>query len=352
MPERPPPIERGDWLIFLLGLVFILLANTDIFSGASQRVVQGIGLSVMGYAPIRLIIAAPELYRAWQTKRRLDDLFEPAVRVVDTPETLPIFIATDVEGCLTPPQRSLLDLRKFQRIRSYSDFARANREQGYPPLVMFTGRSQGYVELLVQALGMIDPDLDLPSVIENGCGLYFPAKRQTIPIITEKQQQTMTAVFSALRSSLPMNEFEPKVYMVTLNPMPGQMIQDLRDRISEALARANLRAEVNIDSSASAIDITPTGASKLTGLERVLEEYRRLRPDSSATLMDIVALGDSTSDLPVVDAVGRAYCPAEEVHPEVRRLIEQKFGPDHVINYRHIDFVLTVVERETGLHAV
>jgi len=68
--------------------------------------------------------------------------------------------------------------------------------------------------------------------------------------------------------------------------------------------------------------------------------------------MDIVALGDSTSDLPVVDAVGRAYCPAEEVHPEVRRLIEQKFGPDHVINYRHIDFVLTVVERETGLHAV
>jgi hydroxymethylpyrimidine pyrophosphatase-like HAD family hydrolase len=351
MGERPP-IERGDWLIFFIGITFILLANTDAFSGASQRVVEGIGLAIMGYAPIRLIVAIPELYRVRRTKRRLDDDYAPTVQVVaapEAPESLPVFIATDIEGCLTPPHRSPLDLRKFQRVRSYSDFARDNREQGYPPLVLFTGRSQGYVELLVQALGMIDPNLDLPSVIENGCGLYFPASRQTIPLITSEQREAMAEVASILRRTLPKNEFEPKVYMVTINPIPGQMVQNLHDRVYEALSDAAVRAKVNIDSTASAIDITPMGTSKLTGLERAVKEYNRLRPERPATLTDIVALGDSTSDIHVVEAVGRAYCPAEQVHPELRTRIEQKWGPAHVIKEPHIDFVLTVVQRETGL---
>lgn len=350
--REKPPLEQSDWLIFFIGVAFILLANTDAFSGASKRVVEGIGLAVMGYAPIRLLVATPGLYRARRTKRRLDGLFEPTVRVVAPRVAFPIFIATDVEGCLTPPYRSPLDLRKFQRLRSYSDFARQNREQGYPPIVVFTGRSQGYVELLVQALGIIDLELDLPSVIENGCGLYFPGRRETIPLITDEQREIMNTVFSVLRTSLLKNEFEPKVYMVTVNPMAGQMTQDLYNRVYEVLNHAGLRTEVNIDSTASAVDITPQGASKLTGLERVVEEYRRLRPSRSATLTDVIALGDSTSDLPVIRAVGRAYCPAEEVHPEVRKLVEEKCGVEHVVNRHHIDFVLAVVEHETGLHVI
>jgi hydroxymethylpyrimidine pyrophosphatase-like HAD family hydrolase len=350
--RESPPIERSDWVVFLIGLVLILLGNTDALPGTSQRIVEGIGLAVMGYAPIRLIVAAPGLLRARRARRRLDGLFEPIVRVVATPGALPIFIATDVEGCLTPPHRSTVELRKFQQIRSYSDFARVNSAKGYPPLVMYTGRSQGYVELLVQALGLNDPNLDLPSVIENGCALYFPGRRQTVPLITDRQRETMTNVASVLRSSLAANEFEPKVYMVTLNPTAGQMVQDLYSRVFEALGRANLRAEVDINTTASAVDITPKGASKLTGLEKTVQEYRQMRPEQRATLTDVVALGDSTSDLPVLDAVGRAYCPAQEVHPEVRRRIETKYGADHVIDRHHIDFVLSVIERETGLRAM
>jgi hydroxymethylpyrimidine pyrophosphatase-like HAD family hydrolase len=101
------------------------------------------------------------------------------------------------------------------------------------------------------------------------------------------------------------------------------------------------------------VDITPKGVEKLTGLQKTLEVYRQLRPEHrDATLRDIVALVDSTSDLPVIREVGGAYCPEQEVHPEVRRLIENQFGRDHVVPGEHVDFVVEAIQRETGVQLI
>jgi hydroxymethylpyrimidine pyrophosphatase-like HAD family hydrolase len=344
-----------DLLIFLSGLVLVFLANTDTVGAAEgvSRVLETLGLSMAGYAPIHLLVRAPRLISEWRARRALDEAFEPAVHVVEPRANLPIFIAADVEGCLTPPQRAVIDLRKFQRVRAYSEFVRADTSGLFPPIVIFTGRSQGYVELLVQALDLMDPALELPFVIENGCALYLPASRKTLPQITVQQRKLMGDVLSVLSEQLPDSHFEPKVFMVTLNPAQAQTIDDLRSRVFKLLDNVDLLENVEINSTASAVDVTPKGVEKLTGLEKTLAAYRQLRPARrDATLKDAVALVDSTSDLPVIREVGKAYCPAQEVHPEVRALIEDRFGDECVIAGRHIDFVIGAIQRETGLRLV
>lgn len=62
-----------------------------------------------------------------------------------------------------------------------------------------------------------------------------------------------------------------------------------------------------------------------------------------------VGFADSTSDLCVLKEVGIAYCSAHDVDAEVRQFVERHSGPDHVIDRKHIDFVIAAIERECGL---
>jgi len=56
--------------------------------------------------------------------------------------------------------------------------------------------------------------------------------------------------------------------------------------------------------------------------------------------------------MPILTNVGRAYCPAENVHTEVRNFVEKTFGSAHIINAPHIDFVIKVIEKECGVQII
>lgn len=339
-----------DLLILVGGVALILLANTSIVkpSTMASRVLETMGLAMAGYAPIRLLLYTKTLISERKTQKSIDRIFRSAVKVVSRKTDLPIVIASDVEGCITPPYRTQVDLRKFQRLRTYCEFVKANPE--FPQIVVFTGRSQGYVELLAQALGMLNGPFDIPFVIENGAALYRPTSKKTILLLNSDQLKAVQAAQMLLNSVLIDNEFEPKTFMVTINPNDRQTVDVLREQVTLILQEHNLLGSLTIASSASAVDITPKNVDKLSGLREVLKYFPRDARDQS--LSAIVALGDHVSDINVIKNVGRAYCPAENVHSEVRKLIETRFGLDHVINLSHIDFVLAVIEKECGIHIV
>lgn len=345
----------GDLLFLVSGLTLIFLSHTGIESASpmASRALEAIGFALAGYAPIRFIISARTIFNERRTRKLIEHFFRVGVRIVSPRDHLPLFIATDIEGCITPPHRTEIDLSKFQRIRAYCEFVKSKAVRQFPPIVIYTGRSQGYVELLSQSLGMINETFDLPFVVENGTALYFPGSKKMRPLITASQQKITDKARNLLIKNLRDNEFEPKRHMITINSVSGQTIDELMSKIIPILEKNDIYGDLTIKSTASAVDITPKGVSKLVGIEKVLETYHELRPGrENEGLESIVVIGDSTSDLCLIERAGAAYCPTHDVHPEVRMLVERKFGADHVIDLQHIDFVIAVIEKECGLHLV
>jgi len=340
-----------DLLILVSGLALVLVASNQVLAGtgSAASALAAIGFAMAGYAPIRLVLHSAEIVRDRRTGRSIDRLFQSAVRIVEPNLDLPLFIAADIEGCITPANRGEVDLRRFQRLRGYSEFVKRNPE--YPQLVIFSGRSQGYVELLAQALGMLNSPLDLPFVIENGSALYLPTSKRTVSLLTPHQLHTLQQARTHVMSSLTENEFEPKYQMVTVNPKDEhQTIDELRDAVNDVLRAAGILDDLVVTSTASAVDVTVRGVDKLSGLQEVLKYYPGDKPH--VDLGRVVAIADHLSDRRIVQNVGSAYCPAESVHPEIRELVVNRFGSDHVINAPCTDFVSMVIERECGVRIV
>lgn len=346
----------ANLLILVTGLTLILYSkDIEITSPSFFKVSETIGISLVGYAPIRLGIHVKNIFDSHLTSKLIDHNFRYNVREVKSIKDLPIFIALDIEGCITPPYRTQIDLRKFQRLRGYCDYVKYDNEKKFPPLVIYTGRSQGYVELLTQALGMTDDNnLDLPFVIENGSALYYPVSKKTEILISPEQRKCIQETHRLLADKLPNNEFEPKVCMVTINTVAGEeTIDELRQKVWSIINDAKLLDKLIINSTASAVDVTVAHFDKITGIKKVLDVYYKLRPENMNKGLDhVVTAADSTSDLCVIKDVGNAYCPSQEAHPEVSEFIEKTFGGENIIDSNQIDFVMEVIERETGLRVI
>lgn len=343
-------------LLFVSGLVLIFLAHTQIETASpmTSRALEALGFALAGYAPIRLVMSMATLFGEGWRARLMDRAFRSGVRIVSSKKVLPLLIVADAEGCITPPHRTEVDLRKFQRLRAYCEFVKSEAGQEFPPLLIYTGRPQGYIEMLAQTLSMVDSPLDLPFVIENGAALYFPVSRKTVPITNHEQRRLSEKIHNLLIEKMPQNEFEPKTYMTTINALPGhQTIDELRQEVIRILKDTDVLDSLVINSTASAVDITPKNINKLVGVKEAIKVYHNLRPDTRSRDLDaVVGIADSTSDLCVLEEVGRAYCSAHDVAPEVRKFVEQHFGADHVIDRKHIDFVIAVIEKECGLHII
>lgn len=351
-------VENLLFLAIGLALIFFAHAGIETTSPMTSRALEAIGFAIAGYAPIQLIMSIrthlSEGLKAW-----LNWVLRPRVKIVSHGKDLPLLIVADVEGCITPPRRTEVDLQKFRRLRTYCEFVKSGDGRQYPPLVIYTGRSQGYVELLAQSLGMIDDSRDLPFVIENGTALYYPASKKTVPLITVEQQELIQDTYRLLSQKMSQNEFEPKTYMITINAIPDQQtIDDLLPEVTRILTAADTFGSLTINSTASAVDITPKGINKLFGIEKVLKIYLdpNVHPDQpdrrDQGIKAVVGIGDSTSDLCVIEKVGTAYCPAKDVHPKICGFVEDNFGADHIIDRRHIDFVIAVIEKECGLSLI
>jgi len=360
--------------IALIGLCITLAGfavNTILHDEKLVRFIEMVGLFIggigIGGLPVRMILdwlnrrkrrkAGEEVRRLYQ-KMVIPD---PANRK----ENLPKLFAMDIEGCITPSGRLIIDLVRLQRLRAYCDYAA--RDQSFPPIVFYTGRSQGYVELLAQALGMVDDPRDLPCVIESGTALYYPHSKKTVLLGAPEQllehRRLMHEVAEILREKLPKNEFEPKCYMISINPEPKQNVEDLLTKVDRILQQnkyetdlsagtvtgKDVKGRFRVTSSASAVDITPENLTKLSALQEVVKEAAK-KNIQQQELEGTVAVGDHSNDVEVLRVAGKAYCP-EDAHGDVLKLVRNR-DKNNVIPQKDIDFVITVIERECGLRIV
>jgi hydroxymethylpyrimidine pyrophosphatase-like HAD family hydrolase len=375
MDERSNQEKLVAALIGAIGIIITLagvLAKANIHNETLGNVIEYASVFVggvgVGGLPIGLFLDWLRRRKMRQTGEEVRKLFEKMVNIDSrSPKRgLPKLIAMDIEGCITPSGRQAVDMVKLQRLRVYCDLTR--RDQSYPPVIFYTGRSQGYAELLAQELGIVDDPRDIPCVIESGTALYYPNSKRTVLLGSAASLQSnrvlIHEVSELLRAELPTHEFEPKCYMITINPAPNQNVEDLLTLVDRILHdnryetnRADTAAPADpakrgcfrVTSSASAVDITPESLTKLNGLLEVAKEAARKNIPQNG-LDETTAVGDHSNDVEVLRAVGRAYCPAE-AHPDVIRVVKQK-DANNVIPRRDIEFVMRMIELECGLKIV
>jgi hydroxymethylpyrimidine pyrophosphatase-like HAD family hydrolase len=330
---------------FFVGVILSILGLFCPFP-KTHEVLLYVGAVLAGGLPVQGLLYWKRRGDERRSRDAIRKLFLSAVTPLDPngpKPDMPALIAMDIEGCITPSGRSAVELIKLQRLRAYVEFAKDHSD--YPPVIFYTGRSQGYVELLAQALGMVGGNSPaVPCVIESGAALYYPNLKKTEELITPDQRQLVHEVSMALRThdQLRYNEFEPKCYMTTVNPLRGQTVEALLGLVRDILKEKGFQDRVHITSSASAVDITPKQISKLSGLKMAVS--KGLHQDH---LDRVVALGDHVNDLEVLNEASAAYCPSD-AHNEVRDAVKAS-SKGQIIDQTDIDCAIRVIEIECGL---
>lgn len=213
----------------------------------------------------------------------------------------PKLILCDIEGCLMPADRIEARPENLSEIASYCVAAKA--DSSLPPMVFCTGRQAPYSECLAQIIGAIFPGM--PSIVENGAFLYDIGKNKMIrnPIVKDALLKNRSELVGRLDNWLEKRggRREPgKEVCISLNPPAGTLTEDFCSEVKTFIgADAD---DYNITHSKSAVDITPAGIDKAAGLDHLISV-------TGIAAENILGIGDTTGDLPMLKRVGLPAVP-------------------------------------------
>jgi hydroxymethylpyrimidine pyrophosphatase-like HAD family hydrolase len=249
----------------------------------------------------------------------------------------------DWEGCVTDPRGGSFPWQ----LDAMAELARVIRQlhdtQGAPGFVLCTGRQFPYGEAALQAINAIWDNL--PSIMENGAGLYYPKTREVVPnpAITPERLETLDRVrqkAQQIARARGGRVLAGKEFSVSAIPPAGVAIEEYCVEFQRELADfVNAGVIENPTHSKSAVDITPQGVNKGTGT-RFLSEITHI------PLTAMVGIGDTAGDLAMLKEVGHPCAPANADNM-VRNLVAEKGG--YVSPLPTTQGVIDIVRRYAGI---
>jgi hydroxymethylpyrimidine pyrophosphatase-like HAD family hydrolase len=225
----------------------------------------------------------------------------------------------DFEGCLSPGKGKPHPLVAWLRILEYCTSALYGRK---PPLVLCTGRSQPYVECVLQAFNAFFPGI--PSIVENGLFLYLPVENELLPhpAIKDEISTIQKLNLELIETLLPYGPAEPgKEVCVSITPDSNIEIA-FKKIIGDPIFKRFL-PYYEITHSNSAVDFVPKdrngmAVDKRRGLE-FLSEY------TGIPISNMLGSGDSRGDLPMLEVVGFPTCPSN-ASKDVKKIVAERGG--------------------------
>ncbi len=214
---------------------------------------------------------------------------------------MPVVLVCDVEGCVVP------DLGRPWDLKLLSELAALIRRLPFP-VHLCSGRPVQYVEGVLQALG-----LETVAVCEGGAVLFDPRLYRVEILVPEEAREMMADLRRVLE-----RDFAPargarvsvgKEVCVSLVPLreegarpvpPSALLEPLEEFLELRFGR--WRERFAVTQSASAVDITPRGVDKGTGVKELLD---RLGVSPKRCL----GVGDGKNDLPFLTRMGGRACP-------------------------------------------
>lgn len=229
-------------------------------------------------------------------------------------------ILTDIEGCLTKDKGHPLNLEAFQWIR--------NNFKSLPPISLNTGRSKPYIEGILQALGKFED-----SIGENGCTIYLIEKDDIIlhPKISNEILKEKEDLKKFLKEKIKgLGHIEPgKEVCVSIFPEKGISVIELA-HITDDLIKSYF-PNFQLVYSSVAVDITPKGIDKGSGMD-VFLELKNISYD------EVLGIGDSLGDLPFLKKLKYKATPSNG-HPQIKEIAtyvaknEDIFGVIEIFKY-------------------
>jgi len=236
-------------------------------------------------------------------------------------------IVCDIEGCLTPGKGKALNLDALTAVRQYN--RESKNQKHVPPITLCTGRSLPYVEAMMQAI-----EGYIPAISENGAGLYYPAEDdyRLHPLITQQTKKQMAEAKNVIQEEI-INNFKArfewgKDFVISINPPPDILIENFFKIVQDTMKKHHI--DLNITHSASAIDITPKGIDKFSGLQFLLGKLE-ISPK------DVAGIGDTKGDFPVLKNVGFSAAPNNATN-EVKQIV------NYVSDYDNGEGVVDIIK--------
>jgi HAD superfamily hydrolase (TIGR01484 family) len=217
-------------------------------------------------------------------------------------------IFCDIDGCLNDGKHRALDLVALATIRQQ---IRDLAAQGVA-LSLCTGRPQPYAEAMAQIL-----DLHTPIICEYGAMVYDPLTGAATTPLAAGERDEINRLKRHLSTLIghgnahfaePGKEFAISITGPGIIDTPPETVA----RLMEQYRSQSPGFDVNWTYSIAAIDIAPGRISKRTGAEMVLQQ-------AGSDPARSFAIGDSNGDLPILEFVTHAACPAN-AEPAVKQI--------------------------------
>jgi len=214
------------------------------------------------------------------------------------PDSRIALVLLDIDGVLTAGEGQPLDLALLATLAEMNRHARADPRR--PAVTLCSGRPAPYVEVLQQGI-----DGHLPAIFENGAGLYVPQPYGFYPHPRLQGVGLLPQVRTAIERGLVDRGrafIQPgKIYSLTLFATDPSQTRQLREWTVEALGP--LADKVQLVYSTSCLNVLPPGVDKGQGASFLSERTR-------IPLQEMLAVGDSDVDLPLLDTVGHSAAPS------------------------------------------
>jgi hydroxymethylpyrimidine pyrophosphatase-like HAD family hydrolase len=205
-----------------------------------------------------------------------------------------MIVFCDNEGCIVEAKGKPFNLEALNELQN----AIATRNVKFS---ICSGRSTPYIEAISQCLGLVGSEI--PSICEGGAVVYFPQTDSLTRVCDPVSETEVTSLLAPNSFRVELG----KVVCVSVYPEPGHTVAQLWSKIVIAG-----RPDWNVTKSIAAVDVTPRGISKKSGVEHVLTKL-------SLTWSDVLAIGDSWNDLPMLETATCSAAPANAI-PEVKAI--------------------------------
>ncbi len=209
-------------------------------------------------------------------------------------------VICDVDGCLAPESAAPMHVAGLAGIAEHNQ--RAIEQRDRPVLTLCTGRPQPFVEALCRLLHTSV----VPCVAENGVWLYQPGSNEYLmdPSITAEHLEAVHDASRLLAEKYRrhgVSQQPGKVASVTLYHPDPEYLRSIAPEVEEELTRRDWPFRVSMTWFYINCDLKHI--SKATGIARLME---RTGIDAHRT----AGIGDTTSDVPIAEAVDLFACPA------------------------------------------
>ena len=245
-------------------------------------------------------------------------------------------IHIDIEGCLRSGVKLAgNDLEGLAKIQEYQ--LKAFDNPNLLPLAICSGRGIGYIEAMLANIGF--SPAGFWSVAENGAFIcdFRENRFELNPMIenVSEIQKVSREIIPALLEKIGGQEEYGKEICISLNPFAGTSIKEYFQEVKKELFR--FEKSVEITHSTAAVDITPRGVNKGTGLGFATRE-------SKVELSEILYIGDSKGDFPAMEITGSVACPANATE-ECKQLVLSRRG--YVSSCEDVKGAFDIIKRFT-----